>query len=188
MQQQVAIGRQEGQDLRSGAIVTTDTSASAATALTLLRVTLGLLFIWVFFENWGKGLYTPSGYAGLVNTYVREGNAPAAWKSVMTFVASQAAIVAPIQAITELAFGVLLLVGALTRPVALGAFVFLTSLWVSEWGTAWIWELLVPMAVALSLVVGAAGRYWGVDQVLRPRLTAAAGRGNGLARLLRIMT
>ena len=188
MQQQVATGRQEGQDVRSGAIVTTDASASAATALTLLRVTLGLLFIWVFFENWGKGLYTPSGYAGLVNTYVREGNAPAAWKSVMTFVASQAVIVAPIQAITELAFGVLLLVGALTRPVALGAFVFLTSLWVSEWGTAWIWELLVPMAVALSLVVGAAGRHWGVDQVLRPRLGAAAGRSNGLGRLLRIMT
>ena len=40
-----------------------------------------------------------------------------------------------------------LLLGLLTRPVALVAFLFLTSLWVSEWGTAWIWELLVPVIV-----------------------------------------
>jgi uncharacterized membrane protein YphA (DoxX/SURF4 family) len=106
---------------------------------------------------------------------------------VMSVMAANAAIAAPIQAATEISFGVLLLLGALTRPVALGAFVFLTSLWVSEWGTAWIWELLIPMAVALSLVIGAAGRRWGVDQALRPRVEAAAGRGNALARIIRLM-
>ena len=37
-----------------------------------------------------------------------------------------------------------------TRPVAFVAFLFLGSLWVSEWGTAWIWELLVPVLVALG--------------------------------------
>lgn len=136
----------------------------------------------------GQGLYTPSGYAGLINYYIQNGNAPAAWKSVMSFMANNAAITAPIQALTEISFGVLLLFGALTRPVALGAFVFLTSLWVSELGTAWIWELLVPMAVALSLAIGAAGRRWGVDQALRPRLNAAAQRGNSIARLFLIMT
>ncbi|RPI18974.1 MAG: DoxX family membrane protein [Acidobacteria bacterium] len=36
--------------------------------------------------------------------------------------------------------GVLLLIGFLTRPAAAVAFLFLESLWVSEWGTAWIWE------------------------------------------------
>jgi uncharacterized membrane protein YphA (DoxX/SURF4 family) len=163
-------------------------AADAQIALTLLRVTLGALFLWVFFENWGKGLYTPSGYAGLINNYVRNGHAPAAWKSVMSFMAGNAAVAAPIQAMTEISFGVLLLLGALTRPVALGAFVFLSSLWVSEWGTAWIWELLVPMAVALGLAIGAAGRRWGVDQALRPRLAAAAARGSGIARLVRLFT
>jgi len=46
---------------------------------------------------------------------------------------------------------------------------FLTTLWVAEWGTAWIWELLMPMIVALSLLVGAAGRKWGVDALLARR-------------------
>ena len=55
------------------------------------------------------------------------------------------------------------------RPVPLAAFLFLTTLWVSEWGTAWIWELLVPMAVALALVIGSVGRVFGVDALLAKR-------------------
>ena len=39
----------------------------AQVALTILRLGLGCLFIWVFFENLGKGLYSPSGYSGLIN-------------------------------------------------------------------------------------------------------------------------
>ena len=152
-------------------------------ALTLLRLTLGALFVWVFIENRNKGLYTPGGYAGLINGYVRGGHAPTAWKSVMSFMASHARVVAPIQAATEISFGVLLLVGLLTRPVALGAFCFLTSLWVSEWGTAWIWELLVPMAVALSLSLGAAGRWWGLDRALRQQLAMRAEKGSRMAQL-----
>ena len=158
-----------------------------ALALTLLRLTLGALFVWVFFENYGKGLYTPTGYAGLIQVYITRGQAPDAWKSVMSFMAANASIVAPIQAATELGFGVFLLLGLLTRPVALGAFVFLTSLWVSELGTAWIWELLVPMAVALSLAIAGAGRAWGVDGLLRRRLFAP-DRGTLVARLGRLLT
>lgn len=167
-----------------GAMVQT---AEGSFALTLLRFTLGALFVWVFWENYGKGLYTPSGYAGLIQGYVANGHAPAAWKSVMAFMAANATIVAPIQAVTELSFGVLLLLGALTRPVALGAFVFLTSLWVSEWGTAWIWELLVPMVVALSLAIGGAGRKWGVDAMLRQGLFAS-DRADTVARFGRLLT
>lgn len=156
-------------------------------ALTLLRLTLGALFVSVFFENYGKGLYTPTGYAGLIQHYINQGHAPAAWKSVMGFMVANAAIVAPIQAVTELGFGIFLLLGVLTRPVALGAFVFLTSLWVSEMGTAWTWELLVPMAVALSLAIGGAGRMLGVDGLLRRRLFAP-DRGTSVARLGRLLT
>jgi uncharacterized membrane protein YphA (DoxX/SURF4 family) len=76
------------------------------------------------------------------------------------------------QGLTEITFGVLLLIGLLTRPVALAAFLFLSTLWIAESGTAWIWELLMPMFVALALMIGAAGRKWGVDAALarrRPR-------------------
>jgi uncharacterized membrane protein YphA (DoxX/SURF4 family) len=162
-------------------------TAEGSIALTLLRVTLAALFIWVFFENRGKGLYTADGYAGLINFYVNESTAPAAWKGVMSFVASHAAVFAPIQAITEISIGVFLLLGLFTRPVALGAFVFLTTLWVSELGTAWIWELLVPMAVALSLAIGSAGRTWGVDGLLRRRFLSSDYPGV-VARLARLIT
>jgi uncharacterized membrane protein YphA (DoxX/SURF4 family) len=143
-----------------------DSGRAAGLALAFLRVTLGVMFIWVFFENKGKGLYTPGGYAGLIGYYASAGHAPAFWKSVMSFAASHADIMGPIQAVTEISFGVTLVIGLLTRPVALGAFFFLTSLWVSEWGTAWIWELLVPMSVALALAIGSAGRNYGMDRFL----------------------
>jgi uncharacterized membrane protein YphA (DoxX/SURF4 family) len=150
-----------------------DSGRAAQSALALLRITLGVMFIWVFFENKGKGLYTPGGYASLIGYYASAGHAPAFWKSVMYFAANHADIMGPIQAVTEFSFGATLVVGLLTRPVALGAFFFLTSLWVSEWGTAWIWELLVPMSVAVALAIGAAGRHCGLDHFLSrkyPRL------------------
>src|ERR1043166_185593 len=141
----------------------------ARVALTILRLGLGSLFVWVFFENLGKGLYSPSGYSGLINYYIEKGHAPQLLKSVMAVMASHASVAGPMQGVTEITFGVLLFIGLLTRPVALGALLFLSTLWVAEWGTSWIWELLIPMFVALALMVGAAGRMWGVDALLARR-------------------
>ena len=144
----------------------------AQVALAILRVALGSLFVWVFFENLKKGLYSPSGYSGLINYYIDKGHAPQLLKSVMALMANHATVAGPMQGLTEITLGVLLLIGLLTRPVALVAFLFLSTLWIAEMGTAWIWELLMPMLVALALMIGAAGRKWGVDAVLarrRPR-------------------
>jgi len=140
--------------------------------LAVLRLTLGVLFVWVFFENLGKELYTPGGYANLIRYYVEKGNAPAAWKAVMGFMADHAAVAAPAQGVTELGFGILLVAGLATRLVGLAACGFLTSLWVSEWGTAWIWELLVPMIVAACVALGGAGRRLGLDAALARRYPA----------------
>jgi uncharacterized membrane protein YphA (DoxX/SURF4 family) len=141
----------------------------AQVALTILRLALGSLFVWVFFENLGKGLYSPSGYSGLINYYIEKGHGPQLLKSIMAIMANHATIAGPMQGLTEITFGVLLLIGFLTRPVALGAFLFLSTLWMAEWGTAWIWELLIPMLVALALVIGAAGRKWGIDGLIARR-------------------
>src|ERR1700686_2890866 len=141
----------------------------AANGLAIVRVTIGAMLVWVFFENLGKGLYTPAGYAGLINYYIKTSHSPAAWKAVMGLAASHAAMAAPLQAMTEISLGILLVIGLLTRPVAFVAFLFLSSLWVSEWGTAWIWELLVPMLASLALSVGRAGRAWGIDALLARR-------------------
>ena len=141
----------------------------AANGLAMVRLTIGAMFVWVFFENLGKGLYTPASYAGLINYYIQHDHAPAAWKAVMGLAASHAAMAAPMQAATEIGLGILLVIGLLTRPAAFVAFLYLGSLWVSEWGTAWIWELLVPVLASLALAVGRAGRAWGVDALLARR-------------------
>jgi uncharacterized membrane protein YphA (DoxX/SURF4 family) len=142
---------------------------SAACGLAVVRVTIGAMLVSVFFENLRKGLYTPAGYSGLINYYIKQGHSPALWKAVMGLVASHAAIAAPMQALTEISLGILLIIGLLTRPVASAAFLYLGSLWMSEWGTAWIWELLVPVLASLGLAIGSAGRKWGVDEWLSKR-------------------
>src|SRR5450432_1668250 len=113
--------------------------AQAGIGLAIVRLTIGSMFVWVFFENLGKKLYTPAGYAGLINFYIAKDHAPAIWKAVMAQAAAHASIAAPLQGFTEISVGVLLLLGLLTRPAALVAFAFLSSLWISEWGTSWIW-------------------------------------------------
>ncbi|HEY1484147.1 MAG TPA: DoxX family membrane protein [Candidatus Acidoferrum sp.] len=143
--------------------------SDAANGLALVRVTIGAMFVWVFFENLGKGLYTPGGYAGLINYYIKSSHSPAAWKWVMGLAASHASMAAPMQGATEISLGILLLIGLLTRPVALVAFLFLGSLWMSELGTSWIWELLVPVLASLGLSIGRAGRAWGIDGFLARR-------------------
>jgi uncharacterized membrane protein YphA (DoxX/SURF4 family) len=141
----------------------------AAIGLALVRVTIGAMFVWVFFENLGKGTYTPAGYAGVIDYYIKSSHSPAAWKAVMGLMASHAAMAAPLQAATEISLGILLVIGLLTRPAAFVAFLFLGSLWISEWGTSWIWELLVSVLASLGLAIGRAGRSWGVDAWLAQR-------------------
>jgi len=143
--------------------------SQAAYGLAIVRLTLGAMFVSVFFENLGKGLYTAAGYAGLISYYIQKSHSPAAWKAVMSLAAGHAAMAAPMQGLTEISLGILLLIGLFTRPVAFVAFAFLTSLWISELGTSWIWELLVPMMASLALSIGRAGRTLGVDAYLARR-------------------
>ena len=69
----------------------------AQIAVALLRLALGSLFVWVFFENLGKGLYSPSGYSGLINYYIEKGHAPQLLKSVMALMANHANVAGPMQ-------------------------------------------------------------------------------------------
>lgn len=152
----------------------TETSGSAslrdaANGLAVVRVAIGAMFVWVFFENLGKGAYTPAGYAGVINYYIKASHSPAAWKAVLGVMASHASMVAPMQGAMEISVGILLIIGLLTRPTATVAFLFLGSLWVTELGTAWIWELLVSVLASFGVAVGRAGRAWGIDALLARR-------------------
>ncbi|HZJ53330.1 MAG TPA: DoxX family membrane protein [Myxococcaceae bacterium] len=138
-------------------------------ALAVLRVALGAMFVWVFFENLGKGAYSPAGYKGVIDYYLKNGHAPDIWKGVMSAAAANARFAGPLQALTELGFGVLLVAGGATRVVAAAAGLFLFSLWVSELGTSWVWELAMPVIVAFTLAWARAGRAWGLDGLLARR-------------------
>ncbi len=80
----------------------------AADGLAIVRLTVGAMFVWVFFENLGKGLYTTAGYSSLINYYIKASHSPAAWKAIMGLAASHAAMAAPLQAMTEISLGILL--------------------------------------------------------------------------------
>src|SRR5438105_5116772 len=126
-------------------VTTVAPQPQASSGLAIVRVTIGAMLVWVFFENLGKGLYSSAGYADLINHYIKASHAPAAWKWVMGLTASHAAMAAPMQAATEISLGILLVIGLLTRPAALVAFPDLGSLWIAEAGHAVIWELAVPV-------------------------------------------
>src|SRR5712692_2397628 len=100
---------------------------SARAGLAIMRLGLGTMFLYVFFENLSKGLYSKDGYAGLINYYIEKGHAPGFWKNIMSLAASHVTVAGPMQAVMEIGFGLFLLLGLLTRPVALAAFLFLTS-------------------------------------------------------------
>jgi uncharacterized membrane protein YphA (DoxX/SURF4 family) len=122
--------------------------------ITALRVFLGALFCTVFFENVAFNRYTADGYQRLIDRYAAENDAPGFWSDgVMAFFAANSEVFAPLQFLTELGFGVLLVLGVATGIVALAAAGFLLMLWVSSLGLFWIWELL-PI-IALACVVGA---------------------------------
>ena len=74
----------------------------ARMGLALVRLTIGAMFVWVFFENLGKGLYKPSNYASLIQDYIDNGSAPAVWKRVMALMAGHASMAAPLQGMTEI--------------------------------------------------------------------------------------
>ena len=153
--------------------MTTDTIGSqgavqrtAGAGLAIVRVIVGGELFSTFFENLGKGAYTTAGYAGVLNYYVQHSHSPEAWRHVLAIMASHSMMLGPMQAVMEISVGTLLILGLLTRPAALVAFLFLGSLWVTELGTSWIWELLVPFVASLGLLVGRAGRSWGIDAIL----------------------
>ena len=161
-------------DVLSPASLRADPESNATTndvvwerrALAVIRVAIGAMFIWVFLENLLKGAYTPAGYRNVIQYYLEKGSAPGVWKSVMSFVAGHAAVAGPLQAASELAFGIALVTGTASRLVAAAASGFLFTLWLSELGAAWIWELLVPTIAAAALALARPGRTWGLDAFL----------------------
>jgi len=123
--------------------------------LVILRVFLGAVFITVFFENLAFGRYTPGGYERLIDRYAARNDAPGFWSDgVMAFFADNSEVFSKLQAVTEMSFAIALVIGVAAGFVGLAVAGFLLSLWISELGIFWIWELLGLVFVALAVGIG----------------------------------
>jgi uncharacterized membrane protein YphA (DoxX/SURF4 family) len=146
-------------------------SRRVALVLVAFRVMLGVLFLSVWGSNLDKGLYGADAYAGLIEGYVDEGDAPGVWKDFMSFVADSASVAAKLQLVTELVLGVLLTLGLATRLAGTAAGLFLSALWISELGVPneWAWSLVFPAMAAFAVALLSAGRVYGLDGILLRR-------------------
>ncbi len=125
--------------------------------LSLIRVTVGALWVTQFFANIHDGHFTVAGYRRLVTGYVERADSPSWWKSFEGFAVDHAGLFLLLQATGEICIGVALIVG-IARPIAgLGSAALLTLLWVSELGLYWTWELVPVIAASLAIAVDARG-------------------------------
>jgi len=137
--------------------------------LVMLRVFLGALLITVFFENLAFGRYTPGGYERLIDRYAARNNAPGFWSNgVMGFFADHSEIFSKLQAVTEMSFGIALVIGFAAGYVGLGVTGYLLALWLSELGLFWIWEL--PGLIVVALAIGLGNLPHALQGTLRDRL------------------
>ena len=129
--------------------------AALKTPIQALRIMLGMLFVAQFWDNVHYHRLGEVGYRKLIDGYVAHSDSPGVWKDVMRFVADHGAIAAPLQGATEAALAVALLVGVAVPLAAAVSGGLLTTLWLSELGLYWSWEL-PPLILCSALVVIAA--------------------------------
>ncbi|MBI5563636.1 MAG: hypothetical protein HY870_01990 [Chloroflexi bacterium] len=81
-----------------------------------------------------------------------------------------------------------LFLGLFSRLGGLVALALSLQLWVGLAGISnpfeWEWSYNFLPVLSLLMIAFASGRYFGLDALLRPRLVAAASKGNKLARVL----
>jgi len=142
------------------------------TYLSALRVLLGIILLVTWKENLDKGLYTPDGFRGFIES-LAEGHPVEFYRSfLLNGMAPLAGIFGPFQMIAELGMGLALLTGTLTRLAGLGATFFFFNLFLAYLNPnlgEWIWTYVMLIALAVVVTLGRAGRSWGVDALLRQR-------------------
>jgi uncharacterized membrane protein YphA (DoxX/SURF4 family) len=138
--------------------------------MALLRIILGLMFVDTWMANLEKDLYTPDGLEAFLRGQLNE-DTPGFYRSFIEDVIIPAkAVFAPFQLVTELAMGVVLVLGLLTRPAALGSFFFLLNTYLISIGTGeWAWGYYLPMSMSLAVFFAGAGRSLGLDNWLAKR-------------------
>lgn len=138
--------------------------------IALLRILLGILFIATWVENLDKDLYTPDGLQGFLEYQLNEDSLPWYESFIRDIIIPMRDVFAPFQLVSELALGLLLLIGLLTRPAALAGFFFVLNTYLISIGTGeWAWSYYMILASLALVGVTGAGQVIGVDTYLRSR-------------------
>ena len=141
------------------------------TAVSLLRITLGIIILATWYENVKSGLYTADGLTGFFNwLFDPNGNGSSLlfYKSFLDVaVVPVAGLFGTFQLVAELVLGIALTIGAFSRLFGVIAMFFFTNLFLSYFGGhEWIWVYVLLFMTAFTVTLSAAGRQWGVDQWL----------------------
>lgn len=135
--------------------------------IALLRITVGLIILVTWWDNFQKGVYTGDGIVGLFNYIFNDtgggtlfGYRAIIQNTILQFPDAFAAF----QMIAELAMGLGLFVGALTPLAGLGAALFFGNLFLAFYGgSEWIWTYVLLTVSALVVALTRAGRAYGFD-------------------------
>ena len=139
-------------------------------SVALLRITLGVIVLVTWWDNFQKEVYTADGIVGLFN-YIFDENGGGTLLGYRTIIESTIlqypGAFAAFQMIAEFLMGLGLLVGALTRLASLGAILFFANLFLAYYGgNEWIWTYVLLLVSALVVFLTYAGREWGFDHYL----------------------
>lgn len=139
-------------------------------AVALLRITLGVILLVTWWDNFQKDVYTAEGIQGLFNWIFNTtgGGNYFGYKAIVQSTILQApAAFAAFQMIAEFLMGLGLLVGGLTRLAALGAILFFANLLLAFLGgSEWIWTYVLLVVSSLVVFLTYAGRELGFDRYL----------------------
>lgn len=144
---------------------------SGTLPLALLRITLGVIILATWLDNLDKDLYTADGLKGFFDwLFAEDGNG----SSLGFYDSLVDALVVPVagpygifQLVVELAIGVGLVLGLMTRLSSLIAALFFFNLFLAYFGgDEWIWTYVLLFMSSLVVFLGWGGRKFGVDERL----------------------
>jgi thiosulfate dehydrogenase [quinone] large subunit len=148
---------------------------ASVAGMVLIRIFLGLFFL---YHVLAEMLADPAGFiaafrelTGPSGQYVVTNEWPAYAEFLSLVVSPHAQLVGWLIVTGELLFGIMLLIGLLTRLAALGTlaislFFLLATLWVS----GYIWGMYAALiAMEVAVIIAAAGRTWGLDALIARR-------------------
>jgi len=144
---------------------------SGSLAVSLLRITLGLIVLATWVSNVSKGLYGAEEFKGFLGWLASpDGNAGSLgfFHSLLdAVVVPGASFFGPLQLVVELVIGIGLTLGLLTRFFTLLAGGFFLTLFLAYFGGhEWLGTYILLFMAAVTVFLGYGGRRFGLDEFL----------------------